>query len=302
MPPNSREKQDVSSAREAIDKADQQLLELLAHRLELVKHIVPVKRAHHLPRYAPGREAMIMRQLAARRPPDLPLGNVLRLWRELLAATVALEGRLGDPPEEPFTVAVYEARGEPAYRDLARDHYGSHVGLHSYPSSYQVIQAVTGPNTMGILPLPRQGEAEPWWPNLRGDNAPNVIARLPFGPPGNVHSSPSGVGAFVIGHGVQQATLDADGKASSKNDRTLFVIETADPFSPTHLFSEMSKVDLMHGLRVVSDPFTLIEMEGCVLTDDARLGQLCDHLGIERSRLIYIGGYAEPLPESGIRL
>lgn len=276
------------------------MLALLAHRLELVRRIVPAKRHHKLPRYAPGREATIMRQLAMRRPADLPLGNVLRMWRELLAATVALEGRMSDRPEEPFTVAVYELPGAPAHRDLARDHYGSHVALHPFASSYQVIQAVTAPHTIGILPLPRQGEAEPWWPYLRGEKTPQVIARLPFGPPGNVHNSPSGVGALVIGYGAQQATLDAYGQTSPKNDRTLFVVETAEPISSTHLFSAISAAGLTHKLRVTAEPSTLIEMEGYVPPDDARLARLCEQLGVGRSRLMYIGGYAEPLPESGI--
>jgi chorismate mutase len=281
--------------RDRIDRIDNDVVRLLGERLEIVSLIGDERNKTGEQIYVPAREAEIIRRLAARIGEGLPLGTMVRMWRELLGAAIQREGN--------FAVGVYvpdPAEGLGLW-DIARDHFGSHVRLRAYKSTQGVAHAVTGAEVqVGVLPLPQEEESDPWWPilRLRQHNTPRVVARLPFGPPGNARRDR----ALVIGHATQRATGNAQGDILPENDCTVFVIENAEPISPDKLFTAMSAVGLTPTLRVSAqraDPAMLIGVRGYVPTDDAKLDRLCEQLGVERSRLLYVGGYAAPLPEAG---
>ena len=104
-----------------------------------------------------------------------PAPVVVRIWREMLAATSRLQG--------PLSVAVHAPKKSVGYWDMVRDHYGSatRISLHRLPSS--VLRAVVdGTVTVGVLPMPCDDDTDPWWPKLTGDDEhmPRVIARVPF--------------------------------------------------------------------------------------------------------------------------
>ncbi len=104
--------------------------------------------------------------------------------------------------------------------DLARDHYGSHTPMSAYRSIGQVIRAVTeGQAAVGVLPMPQEGEPDPWWRHLlsEDEDAPRVVARLPFGARGNARSD--GADALAIGRGAQQETGSGPHVAGDRNRR-----------------------------------------------------------------------------------
>ncbi len=124
----------------------------------------------------------------------------------------------------------------PGFWDMARDHYGSHTPMLTFGSIGQVIRAVSeGRATVGVLPMPQEEEADPWWRHLLSgrDAAPQVIARLPFGARGNARSD--GGDALAIGRGAQLAT---------GRDRTLIATENAADISRGRLFSIVSALGL----------------------------------------------------------
>jgi hypothetical protein len=205
------------------------------------------------------------------------------MWRELLAATTRQQG--------PFAVAAYAPPNGPGVWDLARDHYGSQTPITAYQSSFQVIQAVTEHRVaVGVLPMPQDGDADPWWRHLISpdEDAPRVIARLPFGPPGNARADSD---ALAIGFGAQQPTGD---------DRTLLATENAVQISRGRLIALLTGVGLSCTLLLSSVQAeaanTLIELEGHVPLADSRLGALREQLGNDLFRLVAVGGYAMPLP------
>jgi chorismate mutase / prephenate dehydratase len=246
------------------------------------------KRGGDVAFYQPAREAQILRRLAARHHGILPVATVLRIWREMLAATVRLE--------TPFAVAVFVPAQSQGLWDLARDHYGSHTPMSAYGSSREVIRAVIAGNaTVGILPMPQEGEPDPWWPHLgsQNDNAPQVIARLPFGIRGNARSD--GADAFVIGRSAQQKT---------GADRTLFVTRSVVEIRPARLLALLASADL-NCTFLASRPqaqctLNLIDLEGFVPTSDPRISRFCKQFGAAQHRLLPFGGYALPLPEVGL--
>jgi len=274
---------DLKGLRRRLDEIDDRLQDLLIDRAEIVSMVAAAKKDGDQPRFQPAREAEIIRRLVGRHHGAFPVANLVRMWREMLAATVRMQS--------PFSVAVFVPGDGQGFWDLARDHYGSNTPMTAYDAIGPVIRAVAGgENSVGVLPLPQQDEPEPWWPHLLsvGENAPQVVARLPFGASGNARNGRSK--GLVIGHGIQQ---------ESGLDRTLLVAECAAEVTRAQILKLFSAAALtctffascQRGMTV-----NLIEIDGFVPISDARLGTLQMELGEALHRLSPLGGYAVPLP------
>jgi chorismate mutase-like protein len=277
----------IDDLRRQIDEIDTTLHDLLIRRARVVAEIGAIKGNGEGARngyFRPGREAVIIRRLVERHHGSLPRATVVRMWREMLSATLRLQG--------PFAAAVYAPEESSGYWDLARDHFGSLTPATAYEKAGQVLRAVIdGLSTVGILPVPQEGDREPWWPFLvsRDDSQPRVIARLPFGAPGNVRGD--NVGALVIGRVTQEET---------GRDCSLFAIETAGEVSRSGMRDALAAASLpplsVQAWRDPNDPLMrlhLIELDGFVLSDDPRFLKLARRRG-EISHVWPLGGYAVP--------
>lgn len=278
---------DLEQLRRRIDEIDNRLQDLLVERIEIVSRVAAHKRGNdNVAAHQPAREAEIIRRLVARNHGEVPPATVVRMWRELLAATTRLQG--------PFTIAVYAPPEAQGFWDIARDHYGSHTPMLTYRSTAQVIRALTeGQAAIGVLPMPEEEERDPWWRHLLSThhNAPHVIARLPFGARGNARSDSGD--ALVIGHGGQQQT---------GRDRTLIATENAPDISRGRMFATLAGLGFactfMASCEHAEGVNTLIEIDGFVPMSDPRLERLRGQLGPALYRLLGFGGYAVPLSAS----
>ena len=275
---------DLEQLRRRIDEIDDRLQDLLIERIDIVSRVAAHKRSDGgLAAHQPAREAEIIRRLVSRNQGAFPPAPLVRMWRELLGATVRLQSSI--------TVAVYAPPEAQGFWDIARDHFGSHTPMLAYRSIGQVIRAVTESQAaIGVLPMPQEEDPDPWWRHLLSthDNAPHVIARLPFGGRGNARSN--GTDALAIGHGAEQET---------GRDRTLFATENAPDISRGRMFSTLSALDLtctfMASCKQAEGVNTLIELEGFVPVSDPRLVRFRAQLGSALYRLLRFGGYAMPL-------
>jgi chorismate mutase len=275
---------DLEELRRRIDGIDDRLQDLLIERIEIVSRVATHKRSNQgVAIHQPAREAEILRRLVARRKGAFPPATLVRMWRELLAATTRLQGS--------FTIAVYAPPETSGLWDIARDHYGSDTAMLAFRSTGQIIRAVTeGQAAIGVLPMPREEDPDPWWRHLLStdDNAPHVVSRLPFGSRGNARTD--GADALAIGHGRQQET---------GRDRTLIATENAPDISRGRMFATLSALGLagtfMASCEHSEGVNTLIEIEGFVPETDPRLGRLREQLGSDLYRLLPFGGYAVPL-------
>jgi chorismate mutase len=278
---------DLEMLRRRIDEIDDRLQDLLIERMEIVSRVADSKRnSGGVAPHQPAREAEILRRLIARNSGALPAASLVRIWRELLAATTRMQGA--------FNIAVYIPQTGPGFWDIARDHYGSHTPMLTFGSVTQVIRAVAeGRATVGVLPMPQEEEADPWWRHLLSgrEATPHVISRLPFAGRGNARSDSGD--ALAIGRG---ATLPTG------RDRTLIATENAPNISRGRLFSTLSGLDLRCTFIAASEHAeggsTLIELDGFVPADDPRLDRFRAQLGAAVYRLLPLGGYAVPLSAS----
>ncbi len=159
--------------RAEIDRLDDAMHDLLMQRGDIVRRLAGAKGA--APSMRPAREMEVLRRLAARHRGAMPLGAVIRIWREVMAASLALQ--------MPYSVRFFEEDNARGMRELARFHFGSATALHGLATSNHVVQEVgEGKGTVGILPEPLFEEDTPWWPHLlfAGADGPRVIARLPM--------------------------------------------------------------------------------------------------------------------------
>ena len=274
---------DLAELRRCLDEIDDKLHDLLIKRAEVVSVVAASKREGKLAAFQPGREAQIIRRLVDRHSGDFPVATLVRMWREMLAATVQLQSM--------FAVAVFAPIESQGFWDLARDHYGSHTPMSAYHSIGQVIRAVTeGRASVGVLPMPQEGETDPWWRHLlsKDEDAPRVVARLPFGGRGNARTD--GAGALAIGRGVQQET---------GQDRVLVAAESSTDISRGRILRTISSLGLVctffASYEHADSAVNLIEIEGFVPITDPRLDSFRNQLGGALHRLLPFGGYAVPL-------
>ncbi len=141
-----------------------------------------------------------------------------------------------------------------------------------------------------MLPMPQEEDPDPWWRHLLSthDEAPRVIARLPFGARGNARTD--GADALAIGRLAEQET---------GRDRTLIVTENAPHISRGRMLSILSGLGLactfMASHEQAEGANTLIEIDGFVMLSDPRLDGFGAQLGPDLYRLMRFGGYAVPL-------
>jgi chorismate mutase/prephenate dehydratase len=191
----------LDEIRREIDAIDTELHDLIMRRFSLSERIASVK-AGGAPNskiplaqaVKPGREAEIIRRLLARHEGSAPPDVIVRLWREIVTASLMLQTH----------VSVEIFGGEEAHEiwDLARNYFGATVPMNERATAKEVLRDLSnGECAFGVLPLPQQDEREPWWPQLSTLRAgtPRIVARLPFVGP------PEGPSAFLV------AAVEPDG-------------------------------------------------------------------------------------------
>src|SRR5260370_14318862 len=89
---------DLKGLRRRLDEIDDKLQYLLIDRAQIVSLVAASKKDGNQPAFQPAREAEIIRRLVGRHRGAFPVATLIRMWRELLAATV--------PVPYPFLVSA----------------------------------------------------------------------------------------------------------------------------------------------------------------------------------------------------
>jgi chorismate mutase/prephenate dehydratase len=278
-------KPDLDVVRAEIDSVDDAIHDLVMRRAALVERVVAAKGIAGGGRSAfrPGREAAILRRLAARHEGPMPAGPVLRIWRELISASVRMQ--------MPFGVAVFAEREDgDRMRDAARDHFGASTPVVRAPSPIAALRAVSeGTATVAVLPWPAEQDPDPWWRVLMTDDAEalRVFARLPFDRTSGRGDEPD---CAAVGREASEPTgddlglvaLDFDQDVSRGRLRDLLAGADLEPLEIRSRQATPNEARNQH-LAVVPGP---------VSADDPRLVRLREAAD---ARVFAIGGYARPI-------
>lgn len=263
---------DLAALRTELDGIDNALHDLLMQRARIVEY---VGRSGKPAAFRPGREASIIRRLLRRHQGALPAVSVVRIWRELLAGTTAMQGG--------FSLAVCDGEGA-VLTQLAREHFGALTPLRAYGSAERALLDVgLGAASVAVLPYP--SGAETWWVALlHRETRLHIVGRLPFWGP-RPDGAPSAQ-ALVV------ASTPAD---ASEADRSWLGLECDDEVSRARLSVAVSEAGLTQRSIVTARQqglaTALVEVEGYVSDDDPRLSKL----GCVQRRAIVLGCCAQPV-------
>jgi chorismate mutase len=273
----------LSALRAELDRLDDALHDLLMQRAAVVTRVAALGAQGKKVPFRPGREADIIRRLLGRHHGPLPRRVLPRLWRELFAATTAMQGN--------FVITVCEADPPGGFATIAREHFGVGTPLRVYRSPAQAIADVSsGVATAAVLPQP--AEEEPartaWWTALLHRDEPriHVVGRLPFWAP--------------RADGASQAralVVAAAAPDPSAQDRSLLGFELPPQMSRARLTAALTAAGLPPTSIILRrDPagvmaHALIEVNGYVADDDPRLPSLSESV----RQLVVLGAYAVPV-------
>lgn len=280
------DQESLERIRRDIDRVDDRIHDLLMERTALVEKVAQAKAADTSVPLRPGREAQILRRLAARHSGRFPLPAVIRIWREIMGALVGLQ--------RPFTIAVCQPERGDGYLELTRDHFGSVWGKQVFPSPGHVVRAVADGNaSVGVVPLPRDNEADPWWLSLTAGSGdlPQVVTRLPALTPVPSPGRPEPVEGFVI------ACRPHDDTGA---DRTLVAVETGPDLSRDRLRALFAAaghdaVAVLSTHRADDHWLHLCELDGFMAASDPSLTTLIGGGKDPVRHARIIGGYPLPL-------
>jgi chorismate mutase len=280
----------LDDLRRRIDEIDDQLHDLVMERAAIVEAIAAGKKETRTPAVRPGREAQILRRLVQRHRGRFPRPVLVRLWREIISGAVMMQGE--------FAVAVSALEEMPDYWDIARDHFGSHTPMIAFHSVGEVLRSLAeGRVAAAVLPLPAEGEREPWWPLLAnsGAAAPRILARLPFGGRGSARGD-GGLDALAIGHGDPDPTGE---------DRSFVALELTGELSRARLIAALKAAGLTVTLfaehRDGGSAWNLLEIDDMVREGDARLAQALAPLAMVL-RVTHLGSYPKPIAPAALGL
>ena len=275
----------LDELRAEIDEIDAALHDQIMRRAALVDQIVARKSKDSIANVRPGREAAILRRLMAQHDGRFPVGALLRVWREIIAAITRMQ-------TADYAVAVYVSGEDQGCWDLARDQFGSQTPMTAHPSPRDVLtQVVAGKASIGVVPRPTEDHPGSWWSSLCAPGAPRVVYRLPFYSRGNARNATSDApDALAI------AKVEPE---DSGSDTSLLVIETAEELSRTALGGLLATAKLTPHLmasRREGSWMHVAEVDGFLRPDDEALKALEARDVVQRVSVI--GAYATPLTET----
>ncbi|MHA1538048.1 MAG: chorismate mutase [Alphaproteobacteria bacterium] len=280
----------LARLRREIDAVDDAIQDLIVKRTALVEKVGKNKARAGGTVLRPGREAAVLRRLVARHAGAFPAPALIRIWREMMAASAGLQA--------PLSLAVYVPEGSAGLIEVARAQYGSLGRLTAYRSAGEVVGAVAeAKSSIGIVPAPRLDDADPWWRNLVGSEAsvPPVIARLPFIGSGGDEGPEDGAMALAF------AQIEETG-----DDRTLIVIEADGEVSRAAINSALEAAELeTYYMDVRKDRgdirFVLLELKGYFGQQDPRIDRLAAR-GVPINRVHRIGAFPAPFAAATVGL
>jgi chorismate mutase len=274
---------DLTSLRAELDGLDDRIHDMLMRRAEVVGVLAASRLKTPGVALRPGREAQIIRRLLARHHGKLPPSSMVRIWRELLAATTAMQAA--------HVIAVCEPDQGGAFTQVAREHFGALTPMRVHSSPAQALADVSsGHASAAVLPMPSETETPraAWWTALLHKDQPriHVIARLPFWA-----ARPEGA------PNAQAMVIAAFAPDPSGNDRSLLGLELALDVSRARLAGAVVAAGLRPEQIILRRDaggqvaHALVEVEGDVGEGDARL----DAIAAVLRRPVVLGAYAVPI-------
>ena len=161
----------LSAVRARIDEVDAALLKLIEERAELASAVAAAKAAQgDAGKFGlrPAREAQVLRHLLAQPRKAASTVMVVRIWRELMGESLALQG--------PFALTLWGGSDPARTVELARFRFGAAPSLVQAANPEGALAAARTTGGVGVLAL---GGDAPWWGRILAEPRIRVFCALP---------------------------------------------------------------------------------------------------------------------------
>ena len=169
--PTSGSPPSLDEVRQRIDAIDADLLRLVDERASLASVVKAAKAAAGDDgRFGlrPGRETLLLRKLLAEPRRSATPSLIVRIWRELIGASLAVQG--------PFHIAVWGGRDPARVTELTRHRFGAAPPLSAAAKPEDAIAAAKTAWGVGVCALTADSA---WWGRLLAEPKLKVFAALP---------------------------------------------------------------------------------------------------------------------------
>lgn len=280
------EAKELIEFRREIDVLDNQIIELLQTRLNVVQKVGEYKKrtSSKLCPIRPGREASMLRRIAKSfTGSTFSPAAAAQLWRIIIGTSTALEAKL--------TISVYAPDDNRDLFWLAREYFGPAATITRQPHAKRVIgDVIDGSAAVGIIP-PLSADIESnWWSHLlqAGADNPKIFAHLPFVYHNEDRKNFPSALAF-------SRVLPED----SGDDMSVFVLQAEHNVSQHRLQTELNNAGLSaHWLNIGSlsanERHHVIELKGFITPDHTQFQQFLATMGKSIPHVYFLGAYATP--------
>ena len=238
----------LAAVRARIDQIDAALLELVDERSELASAVAAAKAAQgDAGRFGlrPAREAQVLRALLAKPRKGASAALVVRIWRELMAESLALQG--------PFHLSVWGGSDPARAVELARLRFGVAPALERAETPEAALAAARTIGGVAVLPLAKDSA---WWGRLLAEPRLKVFAALPC------------LQAWGPLHALAVADVPVE---PSGSDETFWVTDAAGPAEP--IVQALAHDGVAACQVVAAGGLKLFKLAGFYQATDPRLGR-----------------------------
>jgi len=161
----------LEEVRARIDAVDAELLRLIDERAGLASAVAAAKAAAgDAGKFGlrPGREAQLLRKLLAAPRGSASPALIVRIWRELMGASLAAQG--------PFHLHVWSGKDPARTVELTRLRFGAAPSLRSFAKPEE---ALAGARTLGGVAALALTPDNAWWGRLLAEPKLKVFTALP---------------------------------------------------------------------------------------------------------------------------
>ncbi|HKR88695.1 MAG TPA: chorismate mutase [Phenylobacterium sp.] len=248
----------LDDVRARIDAIDSELLKLVDERSALAREVAAAKAAAgEADRFGlrPARETQVLRKLLAMRRTAARPALVVRIWRELMADSLSLQG--------PFQIAVWGGRDPGRTMELARMRFGAAPPIRQVAKPEEALAAARARGGVAVAALTPDSA---WWGRLLAEPRLKVFTTLPclaaWGP--------------LAALGVAEIEVEPTGE-----DRTFWVTDA--PQGAGAIVEALSRDGVAATLMLEAGGLKLFVLSGFYQAEDARLarapGRLCGVIG-----------------------
>jgi len=283
--------QQLLKYRDKIDTIDNNILDLLEKRIDVVQEVGRLKTSHTNGNsfIRPGREAIMLRRISDRFDDRISKASVAQMWRIIISSAINIE-------ENTCVSTLFLSGNEECYW-LAREYFGTFTKMNQKPTIMEVLRDLYSKDaTVGVIPIDDENSARPWWSRICDEeNKPRIFAKLPFIQLAESQKSP----LFALGYVDPEPT---------GHDESIWIIQAEERASLSSLQEVLEQLNIPYEYqatcRILDNPnyhHYLIKLNGFFNEESEKMTEF---VKIANEKCItdiipisthYLGSYAIPL-------